>query len=119
MVKYCLSNQPKLFHCLPSAASAVGAVLLFVADKTFQYVATQSCVVSPAGASYKLGVAPLPEVVNPASAKWPLVSVILNSPPLACVITILFAASTVALTFTKLELLIALAITQASVAAPV
>ena len=58
-------------------------------------------------------------MLNPASAKCPLVSAILNSPPLLCEITILFAVSTLAETFVKPALLIAPAITSASVAAPV
>ena len=70
---------------------------------------------------YKFGV---PELAStyaeyPASPKIPPVSLILKSPPSLCAITILLLASTLALTFVKPALLIAPAITSASLEAPV
>ena len=72
------SSTTELYHSVPSTANAVGASALFVALNTFQFVARKSLLVSPAGAAYKFVVS---EVLKPISAKCPLVSAILKSPP--------------------------------------
>ena len=107
------SSTTELYHSVPSTANAVGASALFVALNTFQFVARKSLLVSPAGAAYKFVVS---EVLKPISAKCPLVSAILKSPPFECEITTLLLLSTLALTFVSPAVLIAPAITSASVA---
>jgi hypothetical protein len=60
------SSTILLYHNVPSTAKAVGALELLVADKTFQFVAIKSALVSPAGAVYKFAVS---VILKPISAK--------------------------------------------------